>query len=111
MEGGSNSLRDRLKSVWKQTGVMPPALADLVELPSEMEYVWLYFIRLNRRRGSNGFGINPISCNEMLSFFELNSIEYSPQEVELIEMLDNIYLENYSKQQRLQQKNNKGSKR
>lgn len=99
-----------MESVWKQTGVKPPALDDLVELPPEMSYVWEYFLRLNRKRTSSGFGVNPIPFSEIESFFKLNQIEYSPDEVQLIEMLDNVAMEHFQKEAEKSNKNNKTKK-
>lgn len=72
-----------------------------------MQYVWEYFLRLNRKRTSTGFGVNPIPFSEIESFFNVNQIEYSPDEVQLIEMLDNVALEHFQKEA---EKNNKKSK-
>lgn len=69
-----------------------------------MKFVWEYFLRLNRKRTSNGFGVNPIPFTEIESFFRLNQIEYSPDEVFLIELLDNLALEHFQKES---EKNNK----
>lgn len=69
-----------------------------------MIYVWEYFIRLNKKRTSNGFGVNPISFPDIDSFARLNDIYISPDEVQLIEILDDLMLEHYSKEA---EKNNK----
>lgn len=69
-----------------------------------MKFVWEYFLRLNRKRTSNGFGVNPIPFTEIESFFRLNQIEYSPDEVFLIELLDNLALDHFQKEA---EKNNK----
>jgi len=88
-----------LKSVWRQTGIKPKELDDIVELPDSMIFVWRYFIDLNNSRSSNGFGLNPISYSEMLAYFEL--IDYKPQEWEIqaIKRLDHIALEQFRKEQ------------
>lgn len=90
--------------MWRQTGKKPKELEELVELPEEMKFVWEYFLRLNRRRGSTGFGVNPLSFCEIESFFKLNQIEYSPDEIFLIELLDNVALDHFAKES---EKNNK----
>lgn len=65
---------------------------------------WGWFLKLNSKRGSNGFGVNPLSYSEILSFFEL--IEYRPSawELELIERLDQVVMEVYSEQQEKKQR-------
>lgn len=100
-----------MESVWRQTGKKPKELEDLVELPVEMQYVWEYFLRLNKRRTSNGFGVNPITFNEIDSFFRVNQIEYNESEVFILELLDDVVLEHFAKQQEKEnKKNNKGKK-
>lgn len=66
--------------------------------------VWGWFLRLNSKRGSNGFGANPIPYSEILAFFDL--LQYCPSawELELIERLDGIVLEVYSEQQEKKQR-------
>ena len=68
-----------------------------------MNYVWEYFLQLNRKRSSNGFSVNPISYTEMLSYFELNKICVSPEEIRLIDMLDIIMLEHHAEESEKQQ--------
>jgi len=93
------SLRDQLEAVWKRTGVKPPELDNPYHLDEMFYEVWGWFLTLNKKRGSNGFGINPISYTEIKSFFDLQ--QYCPQqwEIKLIEEWDDIALEVYSEQQ------------
>lgn len=100
-------MRAKLESVWKQTGVKPKELEDLVELPDYFRYAWEYFLKLNQKRGSNGFGVNPLSFTEIKSFFELNQIVPDPMEIEVITLLDNIAMEHFAKEA---EKNNKKKK-
>ncbi len=69
-----------------------------------MYYQWSYFIALHNKRGSNGFGVNPISYQEMLAYFTL--IDYMPEqwEIDLISKLDSVFLEVHHKQQEKEQK-------
>ena len=48
---------------------------------------------MHNARGSNGFGVNPITYTEMKNYFELMDIDPLPQEVELIKKFDLKYLE------------------
>ena len=69
-----------------------------------MVYVWEYFLRLNQKRSSNGFGVNPISYTEIKNYFDLMQIFPDPSEVEVISLLDSVFMEHYAKEQ---EKNNK----
>lgn len=86
------------------TGKRPEALDELVEFPEDMKFVWSYFIALHNRRTSNGFGLNPISYQEILAYFVL--IQYQPQEWEvgLITSLDLVFLEEHIRQQEREHK-------
>ena len=64
-----------------------------------MSFVWKYFLDLNRKRGG-GFGPSPISYTEILSYFTLHNIVFDEMEVTLIDVLDNIALEYYNKEQK-----------
>jgi hypothetical protein len=56
-----------------------------------LQYLWIAFIRLSARRGSNGFGINPISWSEIDAFVRNSRTALAPWEVEIIEMLDDLF--------------------
>jgi hypothetical protein len=56
-----------------------------------LQYLWIAFIRLSSRRGSNGFGINPISWPEIDAFVRNSRVRLAPWEVEIIEMLDDLF--------------------
>lgn len=60
-------------------------------LPAAVIYLWNVFLRLANRRGSNGFGANPISWAEIEAFSRLTRTHLTPWEVEIIETLDNLY--------------------
>ncbi len=63
---------------------MPP-------FPRVLAYLWRVFIRLHSRRGSNGFGANPITFADIEAFIRLSGTRLVPWEVEVIEELDNLY--------------------
>lgn len=92
------TLRDELTLIEKQTGVKPPQLRDLVDLPESCEHVWTWFMRLHSTRPS-GMGICSISYTEMQSFFSLESIQPLPWEIRLLTQLDNIAVEHMIKEQ------------
>lgn len=92
------------------TGVEPKELQDLVTLPEVFNETWEWFLRLNRKRQSSGFGVNPITYSEILSFFQL--IGYSPQpwEIDMIELFDDAAMEEYSKEMKKEQKKSSSKK-
>lgn len=97
-------MRAQLESAWRQLGVKPKELEELVDLPESMHLVWNYFIDLNSTRGSNGFGVNPITFTEMKSYFDLYDISPLFYEVELIKKLDRVALDCFHKQQEKENK-------
>lgn len=94
---GSNSIRDQLNLVWKNTGKKPKELEELLDLPESTIHIWNWFIDLSNSRSSNGFGANPLSYSEIWSYFNLMQITPDEWEVKLIKALDNIALEQFSK--------------
>lgn len=89
------------------TGKRPKELDDLLEFPTDMMYQWKYFIDLHNKRTSSGFSANPITYTDMCSYFSL--IGYRPEEweIDLINSLDQVFLEVQQKQQEEQQKKKK----
>lgn len=88
-QSDGQSLRTHLQSVERQTGITPEQLSP-VEVGDELAYIWKYFISMNRRRTSSGFGPNPISSLELIAWANNHGIPLNPFEVEV---LDSIELE------------------
>ena len=63
----------------------------LPRFPMALLYVWQAFNRLSRRRGSNGFGVNPISWSDIDAFVRNSKVALRPWEISLIEDLDDLY--------------------
>lgn len=80
----------------------------MVELPEAALYVWRWFIDLNNSRQS-GMGVNPISYQEMNSYFSLHNLVPESWEIDAVKMLDGIALKHYSDQQ--EKENNKAKKK
>lgn len=59
--------------------------------PPSLTYLWATFYRLSNRRGSNGFGVNPITWSELDAFTRLSGVRLTPWEIETVEMLDDLY--------------------
>lgn len=89
--------RDHLESVVRQTGgrVVPEELRNAVERPMRTDYLWGYFTRLSRRRIYDGFSGIPqrISSAEMLAWATLNRVPLQTIEVEILERLDDVFVE------------------
>lgn len=97
MKNGS-TIKEQLESVWRQTGRKPKELQNLVSLPENCYLIWKYFLDLHNARGSNGFGVDPISYTEIKNYFDLMGIDPDPQEIELLKRFDYKYLEIQSKE-------------
>jgi hypothetical protein len=62
-------------------------------LPPSLTYLWNIFLRLSARRGSTGFGPALIAWSEMEAFQRLTGFHLKPWEVEIIEMLDVLFID------------------
>lgn len=69
------------------------------ELPECLRHVWYWFLQLNSQRTSNGFGLNPITNQELWFFFQLEQVEPESWELNLIRQFDRVALEVFSTQQ------------
>lgn len=86
-------------SVWRQTGIKPKELEELVDLPESCKQVWQYFLELHSSRAGNGFGANPISYTDILSYCTLHDLQLEQWELVLLRRLDNTALEHLAKEQ------------
>lgn len=104
------SLREQLDSIKRQGGKLPEKYLELIECPTYLKDIWFAFLQLNSKRTSNGFGINPITYQDVLAYCQLKGVYLNPYEVDLIMQLDNICLEQYAKEQKQEQEKQKHSK-
>lgn len=79
------------------TGRKPPEL-ETGTLPECLTQVWYWFLQLNSQRTNNGFGVNPITNQDMWFFFQLEGIEPEPWELDLIRRFDRVALDVANKQ-------------
>lgn len=100
-EGGT--LYDELKSAEKQIGYTPEELRNEPSIPDLFKESWNWFAKLSAKRTTNGFGLNPLSYQEMLSYFWL--IETKPMfyEIQAIELFDSVFMDVYSSKQKQKQ--------
>jgi hypothetical protein len=82
------SLRSHLESIARQTGKKPKQLAEIPEMPSELGYIWVWFLELDAGRGGNGFGLNPLSYTEIQAWAYLKRVVLAAWEVEVIKLID-----------------------
>ena len=95
-EDGS-TLREHLENVERVTGKQQ---FDEPALPDGAEYLWGWFWDLDAGRGSNGFGLNPLSYSEMKAWAELTQQMLDPWEVSALRKMDMARLEAVSALQR-----------
>lgn len=93
------TLRHHLESVYRQTGIMPDKLVP-VEFPNVFEFVWHDFCELDRARTNNGYTVNPLSYSEIAHWNDLTNRDISGKEVEIIKMLDILYLQEIMKKEK-----------
>ena len=62
----------------------------MIALPETMREYWQWFLDLNATRLQGMGGVSSIQYLEMTAYFNLNSIEVEPQEVQIIKMLDSV---------------------
>ena len=65
---------------------------------------------MHNARGSNGFGINPISYTEIKAYFDLIDVIPDEWEIHLIKRLDNEALSAYAKEAKEAEKRNQQKK-
>jgi hypothetical protein len=83
-------LRTQYESVQRQTGKTPAALAEIPEIPDALVYLWNWFCELDAARGGSGFGINPLSYNEIKAWATLMGVQPAPWEVAAIKRIDSV---------------------
>jgi hypothetical protein len=80
------------------------------ELPPSCYQLWYWFIELNSKRQS-GMGINAISWSDTAAYFDLIGVKPTQEELSIIGKLDNIAMNQYSKQQEQKSKEQNTNKK
>jgi hypothetical protein len=104
-ELNNSGIKDKLLSVWRQTGVKPIELDNLADCPDSLLYVWIYFMRLHNQR-QVGMSVNALSFSDIQAFFMLEQVHPLSEEVSIICRLDAIALKAHSDQSKAESKNN-----
>lgn len=63
-----------------------------VECPEPLAYLWGWFCELMARRGTNGFGVNPIGFDELDAWCRVLGRTLTPWEVRVLLRLDDTAL-------------------
>lgn len=88
-------LRIHLMSLWRQDGYAPekmPEQLDVPECPEGMQYLMGYFAEMNKRRGSNGWGFNPLSFGDLEAWARSRNISLLPFERAALDGLEAVFL-------------------
>jgi hypothetical protein len=64
---------------------------DGPDCPEPLEYVWLWFRALSYRRGSNGWGPNPLGWPEIEAWARMQGVTLTPFEFDCLEALEGAY--------------------
>jgi len=88
-----------LEQVEKQTGIVPPELEGLPELPESAAYILQWFYDLSSTR-TVGMALNPISFTEIDAWSRLTGNKPSIWEVSAIKQLDTAFLQSCNEDQR-----------
>lgn len=87
---GDMTLRQHLETAWKQSGVMPAQLAQV--LPEECRSVWNAFTDLRASCPSNGFGPGRISYSEIDAYQRTTGDILAPWEITAIRRADRVWI-------------------
>ena len=84
-------LRDHLDAISERTGRVHPLIADAPPLPEGCDNLWLTFLSLHSRRGSNGFGPSRLTYGEIKDYQTVTNDILEPWEVDAIMKADDAY--------------------
>ncbi|MBX4944641.1 phage tail assembly chaperone [Rhizobium binae] len=65
----------------------------LPPFPQSLAYLWSAYNRIRRRKGVGFTGPQPIEWSDIEAFNRMTRMRLAPWEVEVIETLDNLYLD------------------
>ncbi len=91
------SQRDNEQQIAKQKG---KAFEDKSFAPENTEWLWETFWQIGAGRGNNGFGLCPITWQDIRAFSDVVGTKLNPWEVETIMLMDKALLEAVGKLQK-----------
>ncbi|WP_077929215.1 phage tail assembly chaperone [Wohlfahrtiimonas populi] len=83
-------------SLHKATGFISDELKDLPSIPSEFEHIFKWFTDLDKTRRNYigmSFAYGSLIYQEIKAYFDLKSIDYINLELEILLMLDSLFLQ------------------
>ena len=86
LEGLASRTKDPIKRAGYEAELVGPPL------PLPLAYLWRTFLRIRRRKGSNGFSANPIEWPDIDAFVRNSRLNLAPWEIEVVEALDDLWL-------------------
>lgn len=89
-------MREHLVALETHSGCTPEQLYP-VEVEDCVLYLWHYFLEMNARRTSNGFGQNPISEEALQSWCKRRNIKLAEFEYQALDALEIMFLNNQGK--------------
>lgn len=72
-------------------------------LPVAVRPVWNAFIAMHERRGSNGYGPNPITWHDIAAWQAVSGLVLTPWEASVVGTLDGVAMAAAAKQATVQQ--------
>lgn len=99
VKGSDLTQREVLEQVERQTGITPPELEGVPELPEPASHLMAWFYDLSATR-SVGMALNPISYTEIEAWARLTGNKPAPWEVSAIRQLDAAFLQSCHEDQR-----------
>ena len=91
-EGDGKTLKEHLVSAWRQTGIMPQALADAPPLPDGAAGIWRDFLDIHQDREIRDGQPCRLAARDIEGWQLLNRARLEPWEVDAVRRLDRAYL-------------------
>jgi hypothetical protein len=83
--------RDHLEGA-RRAGELVPEL-DVPDIPAGCQQIWIVFLQLNACRGSTGMGPAAIGPCDLLAWQQLQRVEFTPWEIDMLMALDRVALQ------------------
>lgn len=104
--------RDHLEQLAKQRGVAVEVLLeelgiaedDTPDIPEDGERLWLWFGELSAARGSSGFGMLPLSWQDIAAWSQITGSQPTPYEALTLRAMDTVFLTTFNEHRQKQEK-------
>jgi hypothetical protein len=98
VKGSKQTELQVLQEVERITGITPPELEGLPELPECADQLWIRYFRISATRTCGMSSVNPIQYSEILAWSILAGIRLKEWEINAIITIDNCYLYSVSEE-------------